>query len=179
MRNSVHLNTAQTALSVGDEGRLIAELRSLKSQRSRRGSRAAQAMKILEETNSSRVRNAAALALADLRAHSAKDTLIDLLSQPETRGSRGTLLYALEQLGADVPLPILAEIIVDESYEAREEALALIVSNRIEFSGKEFACSKARLEAARASADAERLQAIRRALEAMEINHDVIKNVRR
>jgi hypothetical protein len=58
------------------------------------------------------------------------------------------LLYALEQLGADLPLPALADIIVDESYEAREGALAFIVSNRIECTAEEFARSKARLEAA-------------------------------
>jgi HEAT repeat protein len=177
MRQSVHVTTPQTALSAGDEGRLIAELRSLKSQRSRRGSRAAKAMQIIENTNSSRVRNAAALALADLRAANAKDVLIDLLTRSNTIGSRGTLLYALEQLGANVPLPVLADVISSESYEAREEAVAFIVSNRFECSADEFARSKAKLETAAVSADAERLQAIRRALGTLSVKHH--HNVRR
>jgi hypothetical protein len=50
---------------VGDEGRLVAELRSLKSQRSRRAPRVAKGVEILEKTNSARVRNAAALVLAE------------------------------------------------------------------------------------------------------------------
>jgi HEAT repeat protein len=122
-------------------------------------------MRILEHTNSARVRNAAALALVDLRAHDAKDALIDLLQRPGTRGARGTLLYALQQLGENVPLPILTEIIIDDSYEAREEALAFIISSHIECSAEEFARSRVRLEAAASSADTDRLNAIHRALE--------------
>jgi HEAT repeat protein len=148
---------------------LVEELRRLKSQRSPREPRVAKAAQILEQTHSSRVRNAAALALADLRAHSAKDALINLLTRPDTQGSRGTLLYALEQLGADVPLPILADIIANDSYEAREEALAAIAGDRIECSAEEFARARARLEAAHASADGEVSEAIRRALEYLRL----------
>jgi HEAT repeat protein len=122
-------------------------------------------MQILEQAVSWRVRNAAALALADLRAGNAKDALIDLLKRQDTKGSRGTLLYALGELGADLPLPVLADIIADESYEAREEALTFLASGRIEYSAQEFARARARLEAAQLSADAERSEAIRRALE--------------
>ena len=170
MRHSVDSNALETALSVGDEGRVIEELRSLKSQRSSRRSRAAKAMQILEHTSSSRVRNAAALALVDLRVPDAKHALVNLLTRPDTKGSRGTLLYALEQLGAAVPLPILAEIIADESYEAREEALALIARDPIECPAGELARARATLEAARPSADDERSQAIRRALEHLRLN---------
>jgi hypothetical protein len=117
------------------------------------------------------------LALADLRANDAKDELIDLLTRPDTRGSRGSLLYALGQLGAAIPLPILAEIIANDSYEAREEALTFIGSNRIEYSADEFANAKATLETAAISADPERLQAIRRALGNLSVKH--YHNVRR
>jgi HEAT repeat protein len=155
----------ETVFSTGDEGRLIEELRNLKSRRTPRQSRTARAMQILERTVSARVRNAAALALADLRARSAKDALIDLLKRQETKGSRGTLLYALGELGADLPLPVLADIIADDSYEAREEALTFLASGRIEGSAEEVARARAMLDAALPSADAERSQAIRRALE--------------
>jgi hypothetical protein len=128
-------------------------------------------MVILEQTNSSRVRNAAALALADLRAYGATDKLIDMLSRPDTRGSRGTLLYSLEQLRVDIPLPVLADIIINEPYEAMEEALAFIVSNRFECSADDFTRSKAELESAASSSDTERPQAIRRALEYLRTKH--------
>jgi HEAT repeat protein len=154
-----------------NETRLVEQLRGLKSQRSPRQTRVAMALQMLEQTNSSRVRNAAALALADLRALSAKDALVNLLTRPETTGSRGTLLYALEQLKVDVPLPILAEIILDESYEARDEALGLIAQQRIECSAEELEHARARLEAAHVQADDERSQAIRRALEYLTGQH--------
>ncbi len=177
MKNSVPASSPQTAPSAADEGRLVAELRSLKGQRSPRSPRIARAVQVLEATSSPRVRNAAASALADLRARSAKDRLIDLLARPETRGSRGTLLYALEQLGANVPLPILAEIIADESYEAREEALGFIACNRIECSAEEFARSKEKLEGAIAAADPDRIEAVQRALEYLRTKHNAVKNV--
>ena len=166
MRHLANGDDVQAGFSVGDdEGRLVAHLRRLKGQRSSRRARAAEAMTILEKTGSPRVRNAAALALADLRADGASDALIALLARPDTRGSRGTLLYALDQLGAKVPLRVLGEIIVDESYEAREEALAFIEHDRVEYSAEELARVKLRLQTVGKSADAERLQAIRRALE--------------
>jgi HEAT repeat protein len=171
MKHSADANALETAGFAGDDSRLVEALRDLKGQRSPRRSRAAKAMQILAHTSSSRVRNAAALALADLRDGSAKDALIDLLTRPDTKGSRGTLLYALEQLGAEVPLPILADIIAEEPYEAREEALALIARSRSEGSPVEMARARARLEAARASADAERSQAIGRALEYLRKTH--------
>src|SRR5215510_3845892 len=110
MRHSADTNAFPAELSGAGETGLIEELRSLKSQRSSRSSRIAKAMKIFQQTNSARVRNAAALALGDLRAYGAKDALINSLMRPDTKGSRGTLLYALEQLGADVSLLVLTDI---------------------------------------------------------------------
>lgn len=156
------------ARPTGDESPVIAELRGLKGQRSPREPRIAKAVEILKQANSARVRNAAALALADMRAQNAKEPLISLLTRPETKGARGTLLYALEQLRADVPIAILAEIIATESYEAREEALGFIVRGRIDSSMPDLARARGTLETARAEADSERAGAIRKALEHMQ-----------
>jgi hypothetical protein len=165
MRRPKQVDGLEAGLSAEDDGHLIEELRAMKSRRSTRQSRVARALQILEETSSARVRNAAALALADLRAPGVKDALICLLRRPQTKGSRGTLLYALGELAADVPISVLAEIIVAESYEAREEALDLIRRGRIECSGEGLSNAQGTLEAALAAADEERSQAIRRALE--------------
>ncbi|HEY3908919.1 MAG TPA: HEAT repeat domain-containing protein [Stellaceae bacterium] len=171
MTRSVSIDTLDSAFPIGDEGLLIEEIRNLKDRRSPRQARVAKAVQILEQTGSSRVRNAAALALADLRAENAKEALINLLMRPDTKESRGTLLYALGELAADVPLTILAEIIAEESYEEREEALALIRRDRIECSAAEFAKARVRLEAALGSADPERSQAVHRALEYLTTRH--------
>jgi hypothetical protein len=158
-------NPLETAFVAGDEERLVAELRNVAAEKSPRTARANLVLRILDETFSSRVRNAAALALADMHCKSAKGSLIRLLSRPNTKGSRGTLLYTLGELGAELPLPVLADVVVDESYEAREEALDLIRRGCVEGSAGDLAKAQARLHAALASADEERSQAIHRALE--------------
>jgi HEAT repeat protein len=155
---------SEAALVTEEDDRLIEELHNLKSQRSPRRVRADNAMRILEQTKSHRVRNAAALALADMRAPGAKDALIRLPKRPDTIRARGTLIYALDELGADVPLPVLADIILNETYEAREEAVGLVAQDRIACSDRELNSARKRFEAALGSADEERSQAIRRAL---------------
>ena len=165
MRHPVDATGLDNAGSRQDESRLVEELRGLKSQRSPRQARIAEAARILVQTHSPRVRNAAALALVDLRAHRASDPLLSLLTRSDTKGSRGTLLYALEQLRAHVPLPILVNIIAEESYEAREEALSLLDRRLIDCSPEDLSHARITLEAALTSAHDERSRAITRALE--------------
>jgi hypothetical protein len=110
----------------GDETRLAEELRNAGPDV------APKVIGILERTRSPRVRNAAALALADMRAAGARDSLIEALRKAETRGHRGTILYALDELGANLPLSLLIDIIVHDPYEAREEALGFLASGRVD-----------------------------------------------
>jgi uncharacterized protein HemY len=159
------------ALSAEDEGYLIEELRSLKSRWSPRRSCVAQAVQILEQTGSLRVRNAAALALADLRASDAKDLLIALVRRPDTKGSRGTLLYTLGELAANVPLSVLTDVVAADAYEAREEALDFIRRGRVVYSAEEYSNARKSLEVALAAADQERSEAIGRALEYLRVRH--------
>jgi hypothetical protein len=105
--------------------------------------------------------------------------LVNLLERRETKGARGTLLYVLEQLRAEVPLMVLASIIVEDSYEAREEALSLIGRGLIEGSPADFAEAEATLEGARVSADPERAQAIGRALKYLRTKGDATLRQRR
>lgn len=121
------------AFDGGNEDRLIEELRQIASRKSRRQPRIALAAQILAQTGSPRVRNAAALALADMRAREATDALIDALKNPETKGHRGTLLYALDQLDAALPISLLVDLTAEDSYEAREEALHLIANEKFEW----------------------------------------------
>src|SRR5262249_39942848 len=88
-------------------------------------------IRILRKTRSPRVRNAAAIALADMHPPNAADVLIEVLSKPETKNSRGTLLYALEEVRGTAPLNLLADIILFDTYEARQEALRFITSGNI------------------------------------------------
>jgi HEAT repeat protein len=77
-------------------------------------------------TASKQVRNAAVIALVDRCAPGAAETMLTLLARADTRGDRGTILYALSKTGAHVPLPLLVTMIQKETYEAQEEALGLL-----------------------------------------------------
>src|SRR5947207_1572622 len=126
-------NALESACRSEDEDRLVAELRKVRSLRSSRTARARQVIEILRHSRSTKVRNAAALALADMRATYAEAEIIQLLTRADTIGSRGTLLYALDELGSLVPLQILTEIVLGDSYEARAEALNLIDKNKASY----------------------------------------------
>ena len=81
---------------------------------------------MLATTGHPRLRNAAALALSDLEAPEAFDVIAGLLRQEHTRGLRGTLLYALRPYDCTPILPLLVDIVVDDTYESAREAAALI-----------------------------------------------------
>ena len=121
-------------------------------------------MRILKQTSSHRVRNAAAIALADMRAQNAKNILIEMLTRSETKGSRGTLLYALEELRATVPLSILVDIVINDPYEASEEAVGLIADEKFIWSKFDLQRAKPKLRAALESANKQRSSAAHRAL---------------
>jgi hypothetical protein len=116
----------EAAELAGNEDKLVEALRHVESEKSRRQDRASQVLRILKETDSPRVRNAAAIALADMKVTTAKDELIKSLSRDDTKSSRGSLLYALEEMNAEIPPTVLADIIASDGYEAREEALRIL-----------------------------------------------------
>jgi HEAT repeat protein len=116
----------EAAKLAGNEDKLVEALRHVESEKSRRQDRASQVLRILKETDPPRVRNAAAIALADMKVTTAKDELIKLLSRDDTKSSRGSLLYALEEMNAEIPPTVLADIIASAGYEAREEALRIL-----------------------------------------------------
>lgn len=158
------------AWHAGNEDLLVEELRKVKSKRTSRRLRERRVKTILERTGSARVRNAAALALADMRTPGTEKTLIALLRRDDIRDSRGTLLYALEQIGARVPLDCLAGVLVQDGYEAREEALALLAEGMAKYDRHERLAARRKLERSLEAADKGRSPAISKALEQLR-NH--------
>lgn len=150
-------HSLEAAERSGDEVRLAEELRKAKPDV------APTVIGILERARSPRVRNAAALALADMHAANARDSLIGALGRAETRGHRGTILYALDELGANLPLSLLAGIIAGDPYEAREEALGFLASGRVDRDAAPRRVERM-LRSALKGADEERSHAIREAL---------------
>jgi HEAT repeat protein len=125
---------------------------------------------VLSDTKSPRVRNAAALALADLHIPSTRTIILEVLKRPDTKGARGTLLYALDEMQAKVPLLVLIGLILEDDYEAREEALGLLLKNRAEFSGNELYEALRQLEMALLNIgdDSERKDAVKAAREHLD-----------
>jgi HEAT repeat protein len=159
----------EAAFLSGDEDRIVEELRKVSSLRTRRRSRASIITRILEKAESPRVRNAAALALADMRMTSAKEKLINVLKKPETRGCRGTILYALEELGVNLPLSLLVDLILNDSYEASQEALDFIASGKIDYDESRDEI-KRRLMALRKRLTKEKSHAVDEALKYLSLN---------
>ena len=52
--------------------------------------------------------------------------LIKLIGRPDTRNHQGTLLYALDELNASLPAPLVVTLLLDENYEVREETLMIV-----------------------------------------------------
>lgn len=79
-----------------------------------------------------RIRNAAAIALADLGSTKAVEYLKKLIVDSDTKGARGTLLYALEELRAPIELGLLVRLLKDEeSIEIWSEIIRALDSGRV------------------------------------------------
>jgi HEAT repeat protein len=144
----------EAAVRSGDEDRILGVLDAI-GRGSASGAELDQVRELAKKTRSPVVRNAAAIALADLNAGGAHELLISLIKRTETRGANGTLLYALREMNAYVPLPVLIDIITDDrTYEALEGALDLIASNAERYKEGEKTEAVSRLKPLLTSTDA-------------------------
>lgn len=102
---------------------------------------------LLRTTSSAAIRDTVALVLADAGDEVAGKILVDLLQRPDTRDHRGTLLYALEVLDkVPVPLGLLVELTLTDTFEAREQAVDLIFAGLYEADPKQRDEAIARLK---------------------------------
>lgn len=123
---------------------------------------------VLLRTRSAKVRNAAAVALVDMNAKAACGTIVTVLRRPNMGREAGTLLYALDELGASLPLDVAIDLIENGSYEARAEILLLLQKDRIEPFGSDARhAAIRRLSALRLMPDAELGEAATIALDAI------------
>ena len=159
------IDTLLGALRSGDESRQVAALRSLSDGPNTARERVLPVLNILRHTESNLVRNAAAIALADMNAPEAIGVIIELLKRKEIE-SKGTLLYALDELDALVPISILVDLILSGPYEPREEAVNLIEARRFEYD-MDPEQVESKLQPTSLPPDAELREAAQRALEAL------------
>ena len=88
--------------------------------------------RILGDTRSDRIRNAAALCLTDLIGRDAAKSIADVIRQPDMPRAAGSLLFALNEVEACLPLDLLVEVIARGSLEAQGEALTFLEDERVE-----------------------------------------------
>ena len=124
----------------------------------------------LEATADPALRNALAVALADLRSPLAPEVIRVLLLSPRTRYHRGTLLYALHELQATLPLDLVLKILIEDVGEAQEEALTFLEEGRFDRPGAEdLEDVRTELRAAiEAEADADRRAVLHDAAEILD-----------
>lgn len=83
-------------------------------------------LKYLKITDNNILRNEIALALSDIGSPLAVEPIIEMLKDPKTLGSRGTLLYALQPFDCSSHVGLLVDYMINGNYEVRQEAKQLI-----------------------------------------------------
>lgn len=88
--------------------------------------------RIMRDASSDTVRNAAAILLTDLIGRGATGSIADLVRQPGMPKSAGSLLFALNDVDASLPVDLLIDVIERGSLEAQGEALTFLEDARVE-----------------------------------------------
>ena len=91
-------------------------------------------LSLLRGTQDPGIRNAAAVALADIRFKRAPAAIESLVLDPSTKGHRATLLYALEETGAPVSLRFIVDVLlgnISDNLQACEECFGILDANPI------------------------------------------------
>ncbi|APR76807.1 Hypothetical protein A7982_02154 [Minicystis rosea] len=114
------------------------------------------------------MRNAAALALSDMKEPRAFAALVALLRDERTQGNRGTLLYALGEYDCASILALLVDFVIDGDFEVSRQALSLIHGIGAEMDEHTWTSNESKLREALASASAERRPLLEDALALFE-----------
>lgn len=108
---------------------MIARLRAVREEP--QSLTVAEIEELIGRTASHRLRNAAALALVDLKAAGAVERIGALLERPDVASQSGTLLFALDELGGLLPLQSFVTVLRYGSFEGRSEALHFLDAGRV------------------------------------------------
>ena len=85
---------------------------------------------LLQETTSQRIQNAAALKLVDLGINQTTMRIVDFLRRSDLAEVSGTLLFALNEIDASIPLDIIVDVIENGSFEARNQSMLFLEEHR-------------------------------------------------
>ncbi|WP_377520240.1 HEAT repeat domain-containing protein [Priestia megaterium] len=88
----------------------------------------------LVSTSNNVLRDALAIALADIGDYQAVEPLIRLLKNPKTLKSRGTLLYALESFNCSDYAELITELLFEDNFEVSRQAFILLEAQMLHIS---------------------------------------------
>ena len=97
-------------------------------------------LSLLRGTQDPGIRNAAAIALADMRSNRVPEAIERLVLDPSTKGHRATLLYALEETGAPVSLRFVVDVLlgnIGDNLHACEECFSILDQSPIVANARE------------------------------------------
>ena len=120
------------AWSQRDEDTIVDALKNLRVDNSEQDREllSAHVFDILQETIAQRIRNAAALTLVDLGINQTTMRIVDVLRRADLAEVSGTLLFALNEIDASIPLGIIVDVIENGSFEARNQAMFFLEEHR-------------------------------------------------
>lgn len=128
---------------------------------------------LLRDTRSQKIRAAVAMTLADLSIRDAAPIIISVISRSDVIRSSGTLLFALNELNASIPLDLIVSIIEVSSFEARAEALTFMEEIRVTpYKDADRVEAAHRLKAVQKNSDLERADAASLALDYLGYTQD-------
>jgi hypothetical protein len=90
-------------------------------------------LKSLLRDDNSKIRNRAALVLAEIKDNSAVEPLLNAIFKKENHDYNGTLVYALEALDCSQKLKEVFKILFFESYESKLHAYNILSEQEFEF----------------------------------------------
>lgn len=156
--------TLNSAIKSGDETAIVSALETISKAGNASPADTKKIKELVVDTKSNDVRNAAAIALADLHVEDAVDLIISLLKTRETYKHRSTLLYALEELNAHLPIDVLVSILRNDPYGAREQALDVLAADKTNYDRGETQKAISELSLLVGSDDDEKASAARKAI---------------
>ncbi|WP_088068101.1 HEAT repeat domain-containing protein [Gottfriedia luciferensis] len=83
----------------------------------------------LKNTDNHRLRNAIAITLSDIGSEEAIEPLREMINDPKTLGSRGTLFYALTPFDCSAHLEVLVHHLLTGNFEVQANSFRLIEKN--------------------------------------------------
>lgn len=120
----MYTNIIQKHLSQGDIEGAMKQVATIGQKKDT--SQLSSLIDLLKSTENKDLRNEIAIALSDIGDDRAVEPLIEVITDPKTSGSRGTLLSALENLNYIVHIENIIPFIGDSSLEVSAQSFMLL-----------------------------------------------------